>query len=276
MILQEYFNYRNELLDLSKDDEGFIQESLTLSQVLPSMLDAKLIDSEDFTNSYFKSSADKLKINAYSINESGERLQLFLIDENSIDLTASQDDLLISTRSSYENQFKRCTNFHNKAIKGHLNDEIQDSSPVRPLVSSVSSSQGAQQFDVVEIFLITLTSTVSKQSATIQPKRIEFDDEEIVITYSKNRERHKKELIIKRRIIDLNFLYNVLISQGSREALTVNFETTFGNSLYAIKAADEDYFESYLCVLPASVISRLYKEFSTRLLEKNVRSFLHI
>ena len=274
MILEEYFKYRNELLDQSKDDEGFIQENLILSQVLPSMLDAKLIDSEDFTNSYFKSTADKLKINAYSINESGERLQLFLIDENSIDLTASQDDLLISTRSSYESQFKRCTNFHNKAIKGHLNDEIQDSSPVRPLISSVSSSQGAQQFDVVEIFLITLTSTVSKQGATTQPKRIEFDDEEIVVTYSKNRERHKKELLIKKRIIDLNFLYTVLISQGSREALTVNFEKTFGESLYSIKAADEDYFESYLCVLPASILSRLYKEFSTRLLEKNVRSFL--
>lgn len=274
MILEEYFNYRNELLDQSKDDEGFIQENLILSQVLPSMLDAKLIDSEDFTNSYFKSTADKLKVNAYSINESGERLQLFLIDENSIDLAASQDDLLISTRASYESQLKRCTNFHNKAIKGHLNDEIQDSSPVRPLVSSISSSQGAQQFDVVEIFLITLTSTVSKQGASIQPKRIEFDDEEIVVTYSKNRERQSKDLIVKRRIIDLNFLYNVLISQGSREALTVNFEKTFGNPLYAIKAADEDYFESYLCVLPASVLSRLYKEFSTRLLEKNVRSFL--
>ena len=274
MILEEYFNYRNELLDQSKDDEGFIQENLILSQVLPSMLDAKLIDSEDFTNSYFKSTADKLKINAYSINESGERLQLFLIDENSIDLSASKEDLMISTKASYESQFKRCTNFHNKAIKGHLNDEIQDSSPVRPLVSSISSSHGAQQFDVVEIFLITLTSTVSLRGATPQPNRIEFDDEEIVVTYSKNRERHNKDLIIKKRIIDLNFLYNVLISQGSREALTVNFEKTFGNPLYAIKAADEDYFESYLCVLPASVLSRLYKEFSTRLLEKNVRSFL--
>ena len=142
------------------------------------------------------------------------------------------------------------------------------------MVSSVSSSQGAQQFDVVEIFLITLTSTVSKQGATTQPKRIEFDDEEIVVTYSKNRERHKKELLIKKRIIDLNFLYTVLISQGSREALTVNFEKTFGEPLYSIKAADEEYFESYLCVLPASILSRLYKEFSTRLLEKNVRSFL--
>ncbi|GGZ88230.1 AIPR family protein [Algibacter mikhailovii] len=274
MVLEEYLNYRNELLDQSKDDEGFTQENLILSQVLPSMLDAKLIDSEDYTNSYFKSTADKLKINAYSINESGERLQLFLIDENSIDLSASSNDLMVSTKASYESQFKRCTSFHNKAIKGHLNDEIQDSSPVRPLVSSISSSQGAQQFDVVEIFLITLTATVSLRGATPQPNRIEFDDEEIVVTYQKNRERLTKDLIIKKRIIDLNFLYNVLISQGSREALTVNFEKTFGDSLYAIKAADEDYFESYLCVLPAPIISRLYKEFSTRLLEKNVRSFL--
>ena len=70
---------------------------------------------------------------------------------------------MVSTKASYESQFKRCTNFHNKAIKGHLNDEIQDSSPVRPLVSNVSSSQGTQQFDVVEIFLITLTSTVSRK-----------------------------------------------------------------------------------------------------------------
>ena len=274
MILEEYFNYRTELLDQSKDDEGFIQENLILSQVLPSMLDAKLIDSEDYTNSYFKSVVDKLKVNAYSINESGERLQLFLIDENSINLSATSDQLMVSTKASYESQFKRCTNFHNKAIKGHLNDEIQDSSPVRPLVSNISSSQGTQQFDVVEIFLITLTSTVSRMGATPQPNRIDFSDQQITVSYPKDGSRIEKELIVKRRIIDLNFLYNVLISQGSREALTVDFVKTFGNPISAIKAADEDYFQSYLCVLPASVISRLYKEFSTRLLEKNVRSFL--
>jgi hypothetical protein len=214
------------------------------------------------------------EVNAYSINESGERLQLYLIDENSINLSASNDELMVSTKPVYESQFKRCTSFINKAIKGHLNDEIQDSSPVRPLVSSLSSSEGAQQFDVVEIFLISLTSTVSLRGATPQPNRIEFDDEEMVVTFQKNRERHKKNLIIKKRIIDLNFLYNVLVSQGSREALVVDFEKMFGESLFAIKAADEDHFESYLCVLPASIISGLYKDFSTRLLEKNVRSFL--
>ena len=274
MIVEEYFNYRDELLDQSKDEDGFIQESLILSQVLPLMLDAKLIDSEDYTNSYFKSTVDKLKINAYSVNDSGERLQLFLIDENSIDLSAVNEDLMVSTKSVYENQFKRCTSFYNKAIKGHLNMAIQDASPVRPLVASISSSAGAEQFDVVEIFLISLTATVSLRGASPQPNRIEFEDEDIIVTYTKNRERRKKDLTIKKRTIDLNFLYNVLISQGSREALTVDFNKTFGEALSSIKAADEDYFESYLCVMPAYIIARLYKDFSTRLLEKNVRSFL--
>ena len=274
MVIEEFFNYRNELLDQSKDDEGFIHENLILSQVLPSMLDAKLIDSEDFNNSYFKSSPEKLKINAYCVNESGERLQLFIINEESIDLTASNDELQVSTKANYETQFKRCKSFLNKAIKGHLNDEIQDSSPVRPLVSRISSSEGADQFDVVEFFLISTTATVSLRGAEPQPSRIEFEDEELLVSYTKNRQKQKKNLLIKKRLIDLNFLYNVLVSQGNREVLKVDFVKMFGESLKAIKAADEVNFESYLCALPASMIWGLYKEFSTRLLEKNVRSFL--
>ena len=122
--------------------------------------------------------------------------------------------------------------------------------------------------------MITLSSTVSLQGASPQPKRIEFEDEKRLVRYVKNRVSLEKNLLIKKRIIDLNFLYNVIISQGSREALTVDFEKSFNYPLSSIKAADEEFFESYLCVMPAEIISRLYKEYSTRLLEKNVRSFL--
>lgn len=275
MIIEEYFNYRSELLDQSKDDDGQLSESLLLSQVLPSMHDAKLIDSEDYNSSYFKLT-DKMKINAYCVNESGERLQLFLVDESSIDLTAKKKDLQISTKASYDAQFKRGTSFINNAIKGHLNDEIQDSSPARALISQISSSNGADQFDVIELFLISATATVSLQGAKPQPKRIEFENEGITISYSKNKEQKSKTFLIKKRLIDLNFLYNIIISQGNREALKVDFEDMFGYSLQAIKAADESNFESYLCALPATIIAGLYKEFSGRLLEKNVRSFLQL
>jgi len=274
MILEEFFSYRKELLELSKDDEGFIQESLLLSQILPSMLDAKLIDSEDANNSYLISKADNLKINAYSVNESGERLQLFMISESSMELSAQEDDLHVSLKSIYEAQFKRGTNFVNKAIKGYLNEEIQDSNPARALISKMSSSEGADQFDVVELFLISTTATVSLQGSQPQPKRIEFDSEELTITFTKDRARKEKKLLLKKRLIDLNFLHNVLISQGNREALEVDFEKMFGAPILALPAADEEHFASYLCVLPAYVIAGLYKEYSSRLLEKNVRSFL--
>jgi hypothetical protein len=274
MILEEYFNYRQELLDQSKDDEGFIQQSLLLSELLPSLLDAKLIDSEDHTNSYFFSSSDKMKVNAYCVNESGERLQLFIIDESSIDLLAKNEDLQISKKSHYDTQFKRATKFINKALKKHLNEEIQDSSPARALISKISSSEGVDQFDVVEIFLISTTSTVSIYGTKPEPKKFDFENEEIIANYTKDREKRTKKILIKKRLIDLNFLYNVLISQGNRESLQVDFQSMFGSSIQAIKAADEEKFESYLCVLPADIISGLYKEYSSRLLEKNVRSFL--
>jgi hypothetical protein len=275
MQIQEFLNYRKELLESSKDEDGFVQQTQLLSQILPLMVDAKLLDSEDFNESYFFSTAENLKLNGYTVNESSERLQLFIVDETSIDITLSEKDLQISTKSYYENQFRRVTKFLNKAVKGFLNDEVQDADPIRPLLSQLSSASGVDQFDVIEIFLISTTATIETRGLIPQPKRIEFDDETIPVTYTKNREKTKKDLLIIKKLIDLNYLYDVLISQGNRETLVVDFEKLFDYKIEVIKAAEEENFESFLCVLPAYILSDLYKRYSSRLLEKNVRSFLN-
>jgi len=274
MEIDEYLKYRTDLLDRSKDENGMITEPRLLEEVMPSLLDSKQVDSEEISNSYILSSSDLYKVNAYQVNDSGERLQIFMVNEGSIDLSKGDKELLVSQKSEYENQFKRVTRFINKAIKGHLNDEIQDSDPSRPLITHLSSSKGAHQFDVVEIFLISATATVSLSGAQPSPKRIDYDDEELIVSYTRDREKISKSLLIKKRLVDLNFLYNVLISEGNREALVIDFDKSFGSNIEAIKAADENNFESYLCVLPASIIAGLYKNYSSRLLEKNVRSFL--
>lgn len=274
MKIQEFLNYRKELLDSSKDEEGFVQQTQLLSQILPLMVDAKLLDSEDWSDSYFLNTAENLKLNGYTVNESSERLQLFIVDESSIDLTLSDKDLQISTKSQYDNQFKRVTKFLNKAIKGHLNDDVQDADPIRPLLSQLSSSTGAEQFDVIEIFLISATATIESRGAIPTPKRIEFEDENISVGFTRNRARVSKEVLIIKKLVDLNFLYDVLISQGNRESLIIDFENLFDHKIEVLKAADEENFESYLCVLPAQILSDLYKRYSSRLLEKNVRSFL--
>ena len=275
MQVQEFLNYRKELLESSKDEDGFVQQTQLLSQILPLMVDAKLLDSEDYNESYFFNTAENLKLNGYTVNESSERLQLFIVDETSIDITVPEEDLQISTKGYYENQFKRVTKLLNKAVKGYLNDEVQDADPIRPLISQLSSASGVDQFDVFEIFLISTTATIETRGSIPQPKRIEFDDESIAVTYTKNREKIKKDLLIIKKLVDLNYLYDVLISHGNRETRVIDFENLFNYKIEVIKAAEEENFESFLCVLPAYILSDLYKRYSSRLLEKNVRSFLN-
>ena len=273
MEIQEYLKYRVDLLNESKDEDGFINESNFINNIIPSMLDAKLIDTEDFTETYYSTEIDgsPIKINGYIINDSGERLQLFILNEESISLNTT--NLEVSLKDYYEGIFKKATNFTNKAIKGYLND-IQDIGAINALINQMSSSLGADQFDVIEIFMISATASVSGNGTNIKPKRIDFKDEKLKIKYNKNKESREKEILILKRLIDLNFLYNVLVSQGNREALTIDFEEQFNFKIEAIKAADENNFESYLCVLPANILAELYKRYSSRLLEKNVRSFL--
>lgn len=276
MEVSEFLKYRHELLSEAKDEEGFISETSFINLVLPSMLEAKLIDSEECNESYYRYDSEKYKLNGYLVNESGERLQLFILNEESIDVTQNNDALQISQKNYYDNQFSRASRFISKAIKKNLDDEIQDSSPVKALISQVSTSFGIDQFDVIEIFLISATATVETRGATPQPRRLEFDDEKLKLSFTRNqRDQVSKEILIIKRLIDLNFLYSVLVSQGNREPLAINFKKLFPDyNIEVIKAADELNFESYLCVLPAKILVDLYKRFSSRLLEKNVRSFL--
>lgn len=274
MEINDFFSYRENLLDDSRDEFGFISEQLILSQVLPMMLEAKLVDSEDYNDCYFFSSAENLKINAYAVNETGERLQIFLVDENAIDDSKNAHQLCVSVMSEYSNQIKRAIRFVSFAINGKLNEQIQDSDPTRALVSKLSSSEGIEQFDVIEIFLLSLSATVSLKGPVARPRSISLNEEKKKITYEIDGEKKKKEILILPRVIDLNFLTKIIDSKGDREPLTVNFNKQFGSNIEVIQAAGNDKFESYLCVFKAEFLAELYKHHSSRLLEKNVRSWL--
>lgn len=273
--IEERIDFRSNLLDDARDEEGFISQANLLSQVVPSMLDAKLVDSEDYNEAYLTDKSDNLKLNAYAVNDSGERLQLFIVDEDTIDEKSETEELLVSQRVHYESQFKRADKVIKKAFKGQLFDSLQDSSAVKGLASRLESMEGFKEFDVVEIFLVTLTVTVSTQGKEPQPKEsIYFKEEKITRNFKNENGNEKKEVLILRKLVDLNFLFKVMVSKGHREVLTIDFGKTFGYSIEVIKAAENSSFESYLCVLRADVLADLYKRYSSRLLEKNVRSFL--
>lgn len=277
MEVNELLRYRKDLSDDSVDDLGFFSCQMLLSEVLPSLFESKLIDSVDYEECFHSIDKSKLDIYGHTFNESNERLQIFTVNKSTCDISTSNEDLLVSQKNIYSKQFRAVSRFVRSSINGHMKEKIQDSSSIRLLVHYLSSPEGMHQIDVVEVFQISLTATVTARLDNISPREsINFDKESeyIPVKWKHNGQEYKKEILLVKKVIDLNFLYNFQLSKGRGEPLEVRFDDITDQGIMAIKAASEEKFESYLCVLPARVLADLYKRYSSRLLEKNVRSFL--
>jgi hypothetical protein len=272
--IEEYLEYRDFLLQDSADENGFVSDSDILSLVFPSLLEAKLVDSSESNEAYYFDEEKNHKINSYSISESGERLQLFVIDEESTIERTDKNDLLVSARVVYEKHFLRVKKFIRSVLAG-VTVDIQHSDSIRPLISKLISVEGFKQFDVIDIFVVSLTATVSRSGGSVNTTKMFFKDDTIKATLQDHTgEPIAKEFLVMHHLIDLNFLYEVQVSKGSGAPLVINFEKNYGLGIPVLQAASEQKFESYLCVLSAETLADLYKRYSTRLLEKNIRSFL--
>lgn len=267
--LQKLFQIRKDIIEESINDNTLTEENLLIN-ILPKLEDAKIIETPEIIYSYFLQ--DVCKINGYDINSTGERLILFVINSNSIDLNQTEEEISVSTKDVYDNVFKMTSTFVQKAIRKQI---IPPSDKVGILISQLQKNEFINEIDVVEIIQISLTATIEKRGKTNSLRFIEFNDEVFNINYTIDRKSLKKDILIKRKLIDMNFLKDILIDKSSLTKLVVDFEKyTNGDGLKALVAVKTNDFTSYLAVIPAQIISNLYKNESTKLLENNVRSFL--
>ena len=191
-------------------------------------------------------------------------------------LQARREEFLLSKKSDYEKHFASVFSLVKKSIRHQLAEILQHSSGLTLLDSKLTSSDFIHLIDVVEIILISPSITVETRGAELGMKRLEFDDTELPVTYTlpNEREQRQKSITFIKRLVDINYLYDIQVAKSGAYALKVDFETYFNGSVEVLKAAEEENFESFLCVLPAEGMFQLYKRESSALLEKNVRSFL--
>jgi hypothetical protein len=272
MNIEDLLQYRVELLENSVDESKFISPNSFFEYSLPSLVETKLIETSEI-NSVPQNV--KYSILGYCENESGERLQIFLVDSDTVSLSNKQDSIFHSKKDHHSSLFKAGLDFVKKSVKRHLNDELQDSDPLGVLYQKLGSSLYIDQIDVVELILISASVSVENRGKEHSPKRFLFDDENLGVSFVRNRENISKDILIQYKLIDIAYLYQVSISKGNSDPLKISFQETFGTDVEVLKAADEVNFESYLCVLPAIGLANLYRKESSRLLEKNVRSFLN-
>lgn len=268
MNLDDLKSIRFDLIQSCKDEDRFISEQSVLENTLQYMLDAKIIETEEYSTSYIADPHERIKINGFQINESGERLCVFVVDEGHIS-DDGMDEHICTHRADYESQFSRGIKTVKLALSGKFQNK-QLSDPIGLFSNTLQSDKAFEEIDVVEVVLITLTSTCSNYQGEISPKSMYFPEEHLKIA----RNSTEKELLVVKTIVDLNFIHEIINSRGNNLPLVVNFKKTFGRDIKVIEAASDKNFSTYLCALDADIIADLYKRYSTRLLDRNVRSFL--
>lgn len=200
---------------------------------------------ENYTLCSYKKDSLGLKLDAWNQNEENGVLTL---------VVSHYKDSLETLTTSLANQLaKRAQRFFEKCLDSNFYQSMEETDLAYPLVRDICLKSA--NISGVKVIIIT-NGEISKSikdfgSNAIQNYQFNFD------------------------IWDIERIHRIDSSSTGKEAIEIDFESEFGEQLPCLKAFSEsDKYQSYLLVLPGSLLSQLYDKYTERLLEQNVRTFL--
>ena len=189
----------------------------------------------------------QFKINGYALEEGYENIDIFIshyVDTN---------EYYRVLKADFDRLIRWSTAFVNAALKGHL-DEIEQSSEAYGLARILS--QNRNDIIRIRIFLVS-----NGEIAHDTPKDFQL--------------KNMEDILIRFEIWDIERMHRLEQSKGNREPIELDFEDMLGTTLPCLEMpVKNDLYECYLAIVPGNVLSFLYQNYGTRLLESNVRAFL--
>lgn len=185
------------------------------------------------------------KINAYSISDNYETIDLF------ITIFKGSDDISKVGKDEVETASKRISNFFKKGLLKDYVNEIEESSQIFDFAHTLYNS------DDLRLNLVRVNAIILTDGSYVGDIPIE-----IIIT----------EYPIYFRVIDINYLFQ--IDEKSHLPIEIDFKKE-GFEVPCILAPNHnDKYLSYLAIIPGEALANIYERYGSRLLEQNVRSFL--
>jgi len=189
----------------------------------------------------------EFKINGYAIRDGFETLDLFITHYR------DTNDLYNLKKAEFEDLIKYSTKFANAAIKGYL-DEIDPSHTAWALAKLIHDHH--KTFDRINIFLLSNGNIAHDPPSNLRLKS--FENLKIIF-----------------HVWDIERFHRLSQSKDNREPIEIKFSEIYPESVPCLKMpVDNEVYECYLAILPGKILSVLYDNYSTRLLESNVRAFL--
>ncbi|MBO8416495.1 MAG: AIPR family protein [Proteobacteria bacterium] len=225
-----------------------------------------LIEAEvlpDFYPSYYQNTAGtrKMRVDGYAFDELDLTLNLIIADYEPY-----KERSLTKTDASA--LFRQLLRFVDGSLNSDLYKNIEISTPCADLVDTIRTRR--EDIRRYRFFIFT--------DASMSSRIKELDELEI------------DGVPVECQIWDIDRIFNVCSSSDGREQVEIDFTSYIKGGIPCLKAGSaaaadksasieegEDFvgdYQSYLCMIPGSVLADIYDQYGSQLLESNVRSFL--
>ena len=197
--------------------------------------------------SYYESPDGKYKVNGYDFHDNDKTVDIYITDVDTInyDREFIMDDL-------WENASKLFW-FLQEVDQGDLVQIIPEYDNIYPLVKTITENG----LNDMKIDLIILTNRRLETKDRHNLARQHYNDYNVWVIYIEELLKNEvEENFMDKEVIDLNKDFN-------RPLPCIKLPTGISDS-----------YESYLTFIPANILAQLYKKYSFKLLEANVRAYL--
>jgi AIPR protein/abortive infection phage resistance-like protein len=238
---EEFFHdFRQETL-AGAEAESTYQLEAFMDAVSNELIETGFV--EGFEHCHYRAPKG-MRVDGYWFNDEGG-LDIFIADFD------CRRELATLTRTDVDATFKRLINFFEASVAGSLGPDV--TTPEYGLVRQIADRQA--QLRQVNFFLVS--ERVLSDRFDAYP---ENDIGGIRASY---------------HIWDIARFQRQRSSRGHKEALNIDFVELFGDGINCLPAnLGSDSYQSFLIVMPAMILAKLYDRYSARLLEQNVRTFL--
>ena len=236
-------NLRQDVLALAESENEGMMLADSFTQTIFDML-SEAGEYEDPLVCYHRSLG--MEVSGYHIDEEEGRLDLFLsIHTNAVPpVTVNRQRVTVG--------FQRLRRFLDWSLRGGY-VELEESSPVFDMAAHIHGCRG--------VLTQARLCVVTDGRTTVDT----LPGEEV------------SGITVSRSLWDVVRLYRLSTSGRQRETISIDLKQRFGEPLPCLVAdSSEDGYRAFLTLIPGHVLRSIYADFGSRLLERNVRSFLQV
>ena len=196
--------------------------------------------------------ADYYKINAFDYSESAGILDLF------ITIYIEAEGLPELTKNRIDQAHNALAHFLNKCIKDDkmFQKYLAEDPEIAEVVGTINEEFKNKNISLIRFFVLSNGQLKVEYNSASE---IEFGNVKYDFEFN---------------IWDICAIRNSEIAAVHDGAINIDFETEFANTIECLEMNENSGVKSYLAIMPAVILAKVYKQYKTRLLNKNVRNYL--